>query len=179
MQHLSFSTKTTGLVRWFWWNKQFLLPIRPQIVKEKTIQTHNCENSMRVPIYRDSSSAFISGLTKKVYFHEQPFKSQSYSYNEDNAFLQWGSNRVRSGICSSFSAVSWHWWNPNGKVSCKYLPPFQEEWQVTCVQLSPGFLDLHTLQVTRTHSVFKRHLIHSLMNSLKTNCLAMELVTRH
>ena len=38
-------------------------------------------------------------------------------------------------------------------VSCKYLPPFQEEWQVTCVQLSPGFLDLCTLQVTRTHSM--------------------------
>ena len=32
-------------------------------------------------------------------------------------------------------------------VSCKYLPAFQEEWQVTCVQLSPGFLDLCTLQV--------------------------------
>ena len=32
-------------------------------------------------------------------------------------------------------------------VSCKYLPPLQEEWQDTCVQLSPGFLDLCTLQV--------------------------------
>ena len=40
-------------------------------------------------------------------------------------------------------------------VSCKCLPSFQEEWQVTCVQLSPGFLDLCTLQVTRTHSMFK------------------------
>ena len=39
----------------------------------------------------------------------------------------------------------------------KYLPPFQEERQVTCVQLSPGFLDLCTLQVTRTHSMFKYH----------------------
>ena len=29
-------------------------------------------------------------------------------------------------------------------VSCKYLPPFQEELQVTCVQLPPGFLDLCT-----------------------------------
>ena len=38
------------------------------------------------------------------------------------------SNRVRSGICSSFSAINWHWWNPKGMVSCKYLPPFQEEW---------------------------------------------------
>ena len=65
------------------------------------------------------------------------------------------SNRVRSGICSSFSAINWHWWNPKGMVSCKYLPPFQEEWQVTCAQLSPGFLDLCTLQVIRTHSVFK------------------------
>ena len=44
-----------------------------------------------------------------------------------------------------FSAINWHWWNPKGMVSCKYLPPFQEEWQVTCVQLSPGFLDLCTL----------------------------------
>ena len=35
--------------------------------------------------------------------------------------------------------------NPREKVPCKYLPPFQEEWQVTCVQLSPGFLDLCTL----------------------------------
>ena len=39
----------------------------------------------------------------------------------------------------------------------EYLPPFQEEWQVTCVQLSPGFLDLCTLQVTRTLSMFKYH----------------------
>ena len=69
-----------------------------------------------------------------------------------------GSNRVRSGICSSFfSVINWHWWNPKGMISCKYLPPFQEEWQVTCVQLSSGFLDLCTLQVTRTHSVFKYH----------------------
>ena len=29
--------------------------------------------------------------------------------------------------------------------------------KVTCVQLSPGFLDLCTLQVTRTHSMFKHH----------------------
>ena len=36
-------------------------------------------------------------------------------------------------------------------------PPFQEEWQVTCMQLSPGFLDLCTLQVTWTHSMFKYH----------------------
>ena len=64
---------------------------------------------------------------------------------------------VRSGICSSFSAINWHWWNPKGMVSCKYLPPLQEEWPVTCVQLSPGFLDLCTLQVTRTHSMFKYH----------------------
>ena len=42
-------------------------------------------------------------------------------------------------------------------VSCKYLPPLQEEWQVTCVQLSPGYLDLCTVQVTRTHSMFKYH----------------------
>ena len=48
-------------------------------------------------------------------------------------------------------------WNPKGMVSCKYLPPLQEEWQVTCVQLLPGFLDLCTLQVTRTHSMFKYH----------------------
>ena len=27
-------------------------------------------------------------------------------------------------------------------------PPIQEKWQTTCVQLSPGFLDLCTLQVT-------------------------------
>ena len=64
-------------------------------------------------------------------------------------------NRVRSGIYSSFPAINGHWWNPKGMVSCKYLSPFQEEWQVTCVQLSPGFLDLCTLQVTRTHSMFK------------------------
>ena len=37
-------------------------------------------------------------------------------------------------------------------ISCKYLSHFQEEWQVTCVQLSPGFLDLCTLQVTRQRS---------------------------
>ena len=29
--------------------------------------------------------------------------------------------------------------------------------RVSCVQLSPGFLDLCTLQVTRTHSMFKYH----------------------
>ena len=56
-----------------------------------------------------------------------------------------------------FSTINWHWWNPKGMVSCKYLPPFQEKWQVPCVQLSPGFLDLCTLQVTRTHSMFKYH----------------------
>ena len=28
---------------------------------------------------------------------------------------------------------------------------------VTCVQLSPGFLDLCTLQITRTHNMFKYH----------------------
>ena len=42
----------------------------------------------------------------------------------------------------------------------KYLPPFQEEWQVTYVQLLPSFLDLCTLQVTRTNtscSMFKYH----------------------
>ena len=33
--------------------------------------------------------------------------------------------------------------------------PLFKKWQVTCVQLSPGFLDLCTLQVTRTHSMFK------------------------
>ena len=38
--------------------------------------------------------------------------------------LKGASNRVRSGICSSFSAFNWHWWNPKGMVSCKYLPPF-------------------------------------------------------
>ena len=53
--------------------------------------------------------------------------------------------------------INGHWWNPKGIVSCTYLPPFQEEWQVTCVQLSPGFLDLCTLQVTRTHSMLKYH----------------------
>ena len=39
--------------------------------------------------------------------------------------------------------------NPTTPLSCK--------WQVICVQLSPGFLDLCTLQVTRTHSMFKYH----------------------
>ena len=53
--------------------------------------------------------------------------------------------------------INGHWWNPKGMVSCKYLPPFQEEWQVTCVLLSPGFLDLCTLQVTQIHSMFKYH----------------------
>ena len=33
--------------------------------------------------------------------------------------------------------------------------PFQVERKVTCVQLSPGFLDLCALQVNRTHSMFK------------------------
>ena len=47
--------------------------------------------------------------------------------------------------------------NPKGMVTSKYLPSFQEEWQVTCIQLSPGFLDLCTLQVTRTQSMFKYH----------------------
>ena len=37
-------------------------------------------------------------------------------------------------------------------------------WQVTCVQLPPGFFDLCTLQVTRTHSMFKYH--GSLWNSV-------------
>ena len=47
-------------------------------------------------------------------------------------------------------------------VSCKYLPPFQEKWRITCVQLSPGFLDLCTLQVTRTHSTLKyQHIVGS------------------
>ena len=39
----------------------------------------------------------------------------------------------------------------------KICPLFQEEWQVTCMQLSPGFFDLCTLQVTQTHSMFKYH----------------------
>ena len=69
------------------------------------------------------------------------------------------SNRVRSGICSSFPAINGLWWNPKGIISCKYLTLFQEEWQITCMQLSPGFLDLCTLQVTRTHSMFKYHQI--------------------
>ena len=28
-------------------------------------------------------------------------------------------------------------WNPKGMVSCKYLAPFQEEWQVTCCSYRP------------------------------------------
>ena len=44
-----------------------------------------------------------------------------------------------------------------GEIPKKYLPPLQEEWQVTYVQLLPGFLDLCTLQATRTHSMFKYH----------------------
>ena len=35
--------------------------------------------------------------------------------------------------------------------------PLFKKRQVTCVQLSPSFLDLCTLQVTRTHSMFKYH----------------------
>ena len=35
--------------------------------------------------------------------------------------------------------------------------PLFKKRQVTCVRLSPGFLDLCTLQVTRTHSMFKYH----------------------
>ena len=58
-----------------------------------------------------------------------------------------------------FSAINSHWWNPKGMVSCKYLPLFKEEWQVTCVQLSPCFLDLCTLQVTRTHSMFMGYIM--------------------
>ena len=34
-------------------------------------------------------------------------------------------------------------------------------------------------QVDYSYWILKRHLIHPLMNSLKANCLAMELVTRH
>ena len=44
-----------------------------------------------------------------------------------------------------------------GKIPRKWSLAFQEKWQVTCVQLSPGSPDLCTLQVTRTHSVFKYH----------------------
>ena len=34
-------------------------------------------------------------------------------------------------------------------------------------------------RLTRSYWILKRHLIHPLMNSLKANCLAMELVARH
>ena len=34
-------------------------------------------------------------------------------------------------------------------------------------------------QVEHSYWILKRHLIHPLMNSLKANCLAMELVARH
>ena len=34
-------------------------------------------------------------------------------------------------------------------------------------------------RLTHSYWILKRHLIHPLMNSLKTNCLAMELVARH
>ena len=121
----------------------------------------------------------------------------------------------------------------NGEIpkewSLANICPLFKKSDSTCVQLSPGFLDLCTLQVTRTHSyvqiswlilmninssdrqhafrkghscetqlttvindqakildnrghsywILKRHLIHPLMNSLKTNCLAMELVARY
>ena len=73
-------------------------------------------------------------------------------YGVFGACVEWRTslNRVRSSICSSFSAINWHWWNPKGVVSCKYLSPFQEKWKITCIQLLPGFLDLCTLQVSRT-----------------------------
>ena len=41
--------------------------------------------------------------------------------------------------------------------SRREVPLFQEEWQVTCVYLSPGFLDLCILQFTGTHSILKYH----------------------
>ena len=65
-----------------------------------------------------------------------------------------------SSICSSFSAINWHWWNPKELVSCRYLSPFQEEWQVTCVQLSTSFPVLSTLQVTGTHTICSNIIAH-------------------
>ena len=72
------------------------------------------------------------------------------------------SNRVRSGICSSFSAINWHWWNPKGMVSGKYLPPFQ-----TCVPCKllehivcsniMAHLDEYKLQSDRQHAFRKGH----------------------
>ena len=37
-------------------------------------------------------------------------------------------------------------------------PLFRKSGRFPCVQLSPGFLDLCTLQVTRTHNMFKGHI---------------------
>ena len=48
-----------------------LLPIRPKIVTEKIIRTNDCESSMR--------KRYISMINS--------YQSQSYKYNEDNAFI--------------------------------------------------------------------------------------------
>ena len=45
-------------------------------------------------------------------------------------------------------------------VSCEHLSPVQKGRQIACLQLSSGFLDLYTLQVTRTHSIRSNIMAH-------------------
>ena len=53
------------------------------------------------PSDRDSSSALISGLTKMYISMSNRYQSQSYSYNEDNAFISspsFASSHLLSGV---------------------------------------------------------------------------------
>ena len=106
---------------------------------------------------RKQHDLYVNNLVGDVKANPRDFYRYINSQKKDTHGIPPLKRKNGKGCCSSFSAINWHWWNPKGMVSCKYLPPLQEEWQVTCVQLSPGFLDLCTLQVTRTHSMFKYH----------------------
>ena len=77
-------------------------------------------------------------------------------------------------------------WKSDRSLACNYRPvsltcvPCKLLKHIVCSNIM-AHLDGYKLLTYLTHSywILKRHLIHPLMNSLKANCLAMQLVARH